>query len=87
VSYDLNKRLQTSTKTSARWPAVSALQRAIADVKQLWSVIEWVTNILLSRAPPCFGRHVKPLVPAAFAVVIAHQPALGPRGVARSPYV
>jgi hypothetical protein len=22
---------------------------------------------LLSRAPPCFGRHVKPLVPAAFA--------------------
>jgi hypothetical protein len=24
---------------------------------------------LLSRAPPCFGRHVKLLVPAAFAVV------------------
>jgi hypothetical protein len=23
----------------------------------------------LSRAPPCFGRHVKPLVPAAFVVV------------------
>jgi hypothetical protein len=23
---------------------------------------------LLSRAPPCCGRHVKPLVPAAFAV-------------------
>jgi hypothetical protein len=21
---------------------------------------------LLSRAPPCFGRHVKPLVPVAF---------------------
>jgi hypothetical protein len=31
----------------------------------------------LSRAPPCFGRHVKPLVPAAFAVVSTHQPALG----------
>jgi hypothetical protein len=24
---------------------------------------------LLSRTPPCFGRHVKPLVLAAFAVV------------------
>jgi hypothetical protein len=24
---------------------------------------------LLFQAPPCFGRHVKPLVPAAFAVV------------------
>jgi hypothetical protein len=28
-----------------------------------WSVIRWVTKNLLSRAPPCFGRHVKPLVP------------------------
>jgi hypothetical protein len=35
---------------------------------------------LLFRAPPCFGRRVKPLVPAAFAVVSTHQPALGPRG-------
>jgi hypothetical protein len=26
---------------------------------------------------PCFGRHVKPLVPAAFAVVSTHQPVLG----------
>jgi hypothetical protein len=26
----------------------------------------------LSRAPPCFGRQVKPLVPAAFAVVSTH---------------
>jgi hypothetical protein len=24
---------------------------------------------LLSRAPPCFGKHVKPLIPATFAVV------------------
>jgi hypothetical protein len=39
------------------------------EVKQRWSVIGWVTKNLLSRAPPCFGRHVKPLVPAAFAVV------------------
>jgi hypothetical protein len=43
-----------------------------------WMGVEWVTKNLLSRAPPCFGRHVKPLVPAAFAVVNTHQPALGP---------
>jgi hypothetical protein len=61
-------------------PAVSALRRAIAEVKQRGSVIGWVTKNLLSRAPPCFGRHVKPLVPAAFAVVSNHQLALGPRG-------
>jgi hypothetical protein len=27
---------------------------------------------LLSRARPCFGRHVKPLVPVAFAIVSTH---------------
>jgi hypothetical protein len=27
---------------------------------------------LLSRAPPCFGRHVKLLVRATFAVVATH---------------
>jgi hypothetical protein len=61
-------------------PVVSALRRAIAKVKQLWLVIEWVTKNLLPRAPPCFGRHVKPLIPAAFTVVSAHQPALDPHG-------
>jgi hypothetical protein len=66
-------------------PAVSALRRAIAEVKQRWSVIGWATKNLLSRARPCFGRHVKPLVPAAFAVVSTHQPALGPRGGGLSP--
>jgi hypothetical protein len=45
-----------------------------------WSVIGWVTEFLLSRAPSCFGRYVKPLVPAVFAIVSTHQPALGPRG-------
>jgi hypothetical protein len=43
-------------------------------------VIGWVTKNLLSRAPPCFRRHVKPLVLAAFAVVSTHQATLGPRG-------
>jgi hypothetical protein len=27
---------------------------------------------ILPRAPQCFGRHVRPLVPAAFAVVSTH---------------
>jgi hypothetical protein len=27
-----------------------------------------LTKNVLSRVPPCFGRQVKPLVPAAFAV-------------------
>jgi hypothetical protein len=61
-------------------PAVSALRLAIAEVKQRWSVIGWVTDNLLSLALPCFESHAKPLVPAAFAVVSTHQPALGPRG-------
>jgi hypothetical protein len=43
------------------------------------SVNGWVTNNLLSCAPPCFRRHVKQLVSAAFAAVITHQSALGPR--------
>jgi hypothetical protein len=53
--------------------SVNALRRAIAEVKQRWSVIGWMTKNLLSRAPKCFKRHVKPLVPAAFAVVSTYQ--------------
>jgi hypothetical protein len=61
-------------------PAVSALRCAIAEVKQGWADTGWVIKNLLSRVPLCFWRHVNPLVPAAFAVVSTHQPALGPRG-------
>jgi hypothetical protein len=61
-------------------PAVRALRHAITEVKQRWSFIGWVTKNLLSRGPPCFGKLVKLLVPAAFAVVSTHQPAVGPRG-------
>jgi hypothetical protein len=32
----------------------------------------------LAKATQCLGRHGKLLVPAAFAVVSIHQPALGP---------
>jgi hypothetical protein len=53
--------------------------RTIAKANQRWSVIGWVTKNVLSRAP-CFGRHVKPLVPAVFAVVSTYQSALGWRG-------
>jgi hypothetical protein len=60
-------------------PAVSALWRAITEV-QCWSVIGWVTKNLSSRAAPCFGRQVKPLVTAEFAVVSTHQTALGACG-------
>jgi hypothetical protein len=42
--------------------------RAIAEAKHR-EQMPWIGENLLSRAPPCFGRHVKPLVPAAFAVV------------------
>jgi hypothetical protein len=59
-------------------PAVSALRRAIVEVKQRWSVIGWVTKNVLSPAPPCFGMHIELLVPIAFVVVSIHQ--LGPRG-------
>jgi hypothetical protein len=45
-----------------------------------FEVIGWVTKNLLTRASPCFGRHVKPLVLAAFVVVGSHQSVLGPRG-------
>jgi hypothetical protein len=54
--------------------AVSALRRVIAEVKQRRSVIGWVTKHLLSQAPPCFRRHGKLLVPAAFAVVSTDNP-------------
>jgi hypothetical protein len=69
-------------------PAASALERMLAEAKQRWSIIGWVTKNLLSRAPPGFERHVKPLVPDTFAVVSTHQPALGPRGLwPVTPYV
>jgi hypothetical protein len=60
-------------------PVASALRRAIAEVKQCWSVIEWVTKNVLSRAFPCFGRHDMTLVIllAVFAVVSTPKPHWG----------
>jgi membrane-bound lytic murein transglycosylase MltF len=58
---------------------VQYARRTIVEAKQHSSVIECYKK-LISRAPPCFERHVKSLVPAVFAVVSTHQSALGPRG-------
>jgi hypothetical protein len=69
-----------NTEQELDGPAVSAPRRAIAEDKQLWSVIGWVTKNVLFQFTLCFGRYVKPLVPAAFAVVSTHQPALDSRG-------
>jgi hypothetical protein len=52
-------------------PAVSALRRAIADVKQRWSVIGWVTKNLL--APPCFRRQFS-LQNPQWARVVSYSP-------------
>jgi hypothetical protein len=53
--------------------AVSALSvwtRKLSNDRRGQSLDGWAKFI--TRAPPCFGRHVKLLVPAAFAVVSIH---------------
>jgi hypothetical protein len=66
-SFKFNKLFDLTEELDG--PAVSALRRAIAEVKQRWSVMRWVVKIC----------HLE-LVPAAFTVVSTHQSALGPRG-------
>jgi hypothetical protein len=66
------KPIEINHHRGARWPRDHCAWRAIAEVKQRWSVIRRVTKNELSRASPCFGRHVKPLVSAGFAVVSTH---------------
>jgi hypothetical protein len=49
--------------------------------RKLCNVGHWMGDQkFTTRAPPCIGRHDKPLVPVAFTVVSTHRPALGPRG-------
>jgi hypothetical protein len=57
------------------------VRSVIAEAKQRWLVIRWMTKKLLYRTPPCLGRHIKPLGTAAFAFVSTYQTALDPRGV------
>jgi hypothetical protein len=47
------------------WARGRCVRRAIAEAKQRF---QRAVQSLLSRAPPYFGRHVKPLIPAAFVV-------------------
>jgi hypothetical protein len=55
-------------------PAVSALRRKIAEVKQRLQLVgHWMSGQnLLPGIPPCFRRHVRPLILAVFAVVNTH---------------
>jgi hypothetical protein len=47
-------------------PAISALgvqlQRLISNLRSQKPVVGWVTKKILTRAPPCFGKHVMPLI-------------------------
>jgi hypothetical protein len=56
-----------------RSPMAPLLRHAIAEAKQRWSVIGGVIKNLLFQAL-CFGRHVKPLVPVAFASLAPTNP-------------
>jgi hypothetical protein len=59
-------------------PSCLSAWRAIAEAKQRLQKAshQMGDQNLLSRAPPCFGGHVKPLVPTTFTIVSTHQPAL-----------
>jgi hypothetical protein len=73
-SGDINRLMMIMTMMIARRSEMTAGHRAPP-----W-VFECVTKNVLSRALPYFGRYVKPLFPAASAVVNTHQPALDLRG-------
>jgi hypothetical protein len=47
---------------------------------QLMDIDILISCFFLNNIILCFGRHIKPFVPAAFAVVSTHQSALGPFG-------
>jgi hypothetical protein len=57
-----------TTKTNYRMHMFRMLRPGYFNVKTQCKIL------------PCFGRHVKSLVPAVFAGASTHQPALGLRG-------
>jgi hypothetical protein len=61
-------------------PTVSALGVRSWKFMQRWLVVGCVTKNVLARAFPYFGRHVKPLVRAAFVDVSIRQCPLSSRG-------
>jgi hypothetical protein len=67
----------------ARWPAVVALRRAIAEIKQSWSAIGWVTKNVLCRGRASEGTlsswsrlHLQSLAPTNPHWVMARSPNL-----------
>jgi hypothetical protein len=66
--------MNENDELGAQWPCGQC--NSACDRER--SVIRWVTKKLLSRVPLCFGRHVRPLIPAAFAVRFGGQSAPGP---------
>jgi hypothetical protein len=53
---------------------------ALFDIHIPYSINNTMKKKLNEIFYPCFGRHLKPLVPAVFAAVNTHQSALSPRG-------
>jgi hypothetical protein len=66
VTEDLARWREIGEAYAQQW--LSRLMMMMMKQRSQRSVIGCDQN-LLSRAPPCFVRLVKPLVPAAFAVV------------------
>jgi hypothetical protein len=62
------------------------VRHTIAEVKQRSKVGRWSGHQTFNFSSSYFGRHVKSLVPAAFAVVSTHQSALGRRVVDYGPF-
>jgi hypothetical protein len=54
-------------------PAVSALGVRSRKLNNFGRSSDGLSKNGLSRDPPCFGRHVKLLIPAVFALVSTHQ--------------
>jgi hypothetical protein len=73
ISFKIDKIITKKIFCGARWPRGGAqwprgqcARRAIAEAKQRWLTNSMVSHRigdqnLLTQAPPCFGRHVKPI--------------------------
>jgi hypothetical protein len=73
--------ISIDTGTGAQCPRGQNARRAIVEIKQRKVGNRKVDQDLFPSASLCFGRHVKVVVPAAFAVFRTHQSALSLCGV------
>jgi hypothetical protein len=64
--------LHTDTHEELDGPAASVLGVRSRKLNNVLKGHRMGDQNLLSRVPPCFGRHVKPLIPVAFALVSTH---------------